>query len=467
LVTPVGGRARVGRRARRVGVLFGLGAVLSSGPAGLGAAWAAGAAPSPRLRQTGPCIADRQEVPPLRDAVSAAQRALGFTRLWGLSQGQGVTVAVIDTGVNREEAFGRRLVGGGDLLNTGAPVRGAAAGLVDCDGHGTVVAGLIAASADRASGFGGVAPQAKILSIRQDSALYAAAPGAAAPGSSATLAVAIDRAVAAGADVINVSADECGPAATTNNAALTRAVDRAVSKNVVVVVAAGNLGSSPQCSTQNTDGTEPVTGATPANIATALTVAAVTSQGTPADFSLAGPWVDVAAPGVDVIATNPRPAGRGQVDRIPGENGLTPLAGTSFSAAYVSGTVALVRSRFPDLTAEQVVHRIVVTADHPAGPGQRTTQVGYGVVNPRRALTAVLPEEHPPVPAPPARAAGLPAAGSGAARDDGGRLALAGSGAVAAGLVVLLGAVAVRRRRAGAPATAAGSRAARSAGRLW
>lgn len=444
-MTPAEGRAGAGRRARRTGALLCLSGVLASGMAGLGPSSDAAAAASPRLRQTGPCISDRQKIPPLREAVSPAQRMLGFTRLWDLSQGNGVTVAVIDTGVNREAAFGRRLVGGGDLLNTGAPVQGAAAGLTDCDGHGTIVAGLIAASADPASGFGGVAPQARILSIRQESALYEAAPGAAPPGTSASLAVAIDKAVAAGADVVNVSADACGPAATTNNAALTRAVEGAVSRNVVVVVAAGNLGSSPQCSAQNTAGEEPVTGATPANVAKALTVAAVTSQGEPADFSLAGSWVDVAAPGVDIFATNPRPASRGQVDRIPGKDGVAPIAGTSFSAAYVSGVVALVRSRFPDLTAEQVVHRIVVTADHPAGPGQRTIEVGYGLVNPRRALTAVLPEEHPPVPRPPARPAGL-SAGGGMIRDDGGRLALTVSGIVVAALVVLLGGVAMRRR---------------------
>jgi membrane-anchored mycosin MYCP len=288
------------------------------------------------------------------------------------------------------------------------------------------------------------------LSIRQDSALYSAGLGTDPPGTSATLADAIDLAVAQKAKVINISSAECGPALSTHPEVLIRAVANAVSHDVVVVAAAGNLGGTPQCSTQNTEGVEEVTGAAPANILAALTVGAVTSQGAPADFSLAGTWVDVAAPGTDVIATNPQPGGRGQVDRIPEANGPTALAGTSFSAAYVSGVVALVRSRFPDLTAEQVIHRILVTADHPPGPKQRNIRVGFGVVNARQALTAVLPEERSPVPTPPARAVGLPV-DDGASRHDAAPVALAASGAVGAGLVVVLAAVALRRRRATAP----------------
>ncbi|HEX2704666.1 MAG TPA: type VII secretion-associated serine protease mycosin, partial [Candidatus Lustribacter sp.] len=342
------------------------------------------------------CISDGRALEPLASAVSPAQRLLGYTQLWALSRGDGVTVAVIDTGVNPSPAFGTRLVSGGDLVQPAATRAGAPQpGLDDCDGHGTLVAGIIAATPDPKTGFAGVAPGARIVSIRQNSEAFApegSASSAEGAGTSTTLAQALDLAVAAGVDVdvVNISAAHCGPAITVGDPALTSAVERAVQRDVVVVVAAGNLGSGGDCSTQNTPGQRPVTGATPSSIPAALTVGSVTTAGAPADFSLASEWVDVAAPGERIISTNPHREQTGQVDSVVGAEGVVPIQGTSFSAPYVAGVAALVRARFPDLTAEQVMHRIAVTADHPAGPGERTIYVGFGTINPRRALTAVL-----------------------------------------------------------------------------
>lgn len=353
----------------------------------------------PEFEQTASCLKDNRALDPLTDGIGWAQRSLGFNAVADLSVGAGVTVAVIDTGVNPQPTFGTRLTGGGDLLWAAAP----APGLADCDGHGTLVAGIIAGAADPATGFTGVAPGARILSIRDTSERYTRKSTASASpstgiqgvgvGTPEMLAGAIDRSVAAGARVVNVSAAICGPALSTVHPGLEAAVARATAADVLVVAAAGNVGGEGKCSPQNTAGAPPVTAALPARIEAVLTVGAIQPSGAPADFSLIGPWVDVAAPGEEVLSVNPHPDRTGEVDRLVGADGVVPISGTSFAAPYVSGVAALVRARFPGLTAAQVAHRIAVTASHPAGAAGRTDAVGAGVVNPRRALTAVLPEE--------------------------------------------------------------------------
>lgn len=426
--------------------------IIGGGVFGLGALPARAADPGPPYDKIANCVADRRAIEPVEDGVSPGQRLMRHTQVWGFSQGAGVTVAVIDTGVAPGPAFGERLVAGGDLVVPTSPTPG----LEDCDGHGTLVAGIIAGAPDTASGFAGVAPAARVLSIRHNSLAYAV-KGSTDPGvgTSRTLAAAIDLAVARGADVVNVSSAYCGPALTANDPTLSAAVRRAVAADVVVVVAAGNLGSSDTCSTQNSPGTAPVTGATPANIPEALTVGAVDGHGQPADFSLAGSWVDVAAPGASIVSTNPHPSQSGQVGALVGPRGDQPIQGTSFSAPYVSGVVALIRARFPNLTAIQVIARIEATADHPSGPGGRSIYVGHGVVNPVRALTAVLPAELAGLAEPTRasasdrqvdRASTLAPAPATPARDGSELLALIGSAGLLTGLVLAILARVLRRR---------------------
>jgi membrane-anchored mycosin MYCP len=118
-----------------------------------------------------------------------------------------------------------------------------------------------------------------------------------------------------------------------------------------------------------------------------LTVGAVTTSSVPAEFSLHGPWVGVAAPGEDVTSLDPN--GPGLINAQLGQQGMAPLNGTSFATPLVSGVVALVRSRFPELTAGQVIDLIKRTARTPGeGPNPAT---GYGVVDPIAALTYQLP----------------------------------------------------------------------------
>lgn len=412
--------ARVGlpRRLRRARVLglavMGYLLVLPAGAQALGTI-----DPIPGLEQSAPCIGDTGALEPLTRGVSPAQRALGFTEVWDLSRGSGVTVAVIDTGVNPLAAFGGRVRSGGDLLWKESP----RPGLMDCDGHGTVVAGIIAAAPNLRTGFAGVAPEATVLSIRQTSTAYRrpgragdAPSGPEGVGTAATLASAIDLAVEQGARVVNVSGAYCTAAVEAESGPLRAAVRRAVAADVVVVAAAGNVSSSGACSPQNTPGALAVTAATPARVPEALTVGSVKPDGTPSEFSLAGEWVDLAAPGEGVISVNPHPDGSGEVGALVTSQGTVPLEGTSYAAPYVAGVAALVRARFPQLTAAQVIQRLVVTAGRGAGVSPRSIAVGAGMVDPARALSAVLPEEGAagrPLPLEQQHEAGSPAASTG------------------------------------------------------
>nr|WP_232002160.1 MULTISPECIES: type VII secretion-associated serine protease mycosin [unclassified Mycobacterium] len=331
-----------------------------------------------------------------------ADTMLDYSAAWRFSRGAGQRVAVIDTGVSRHPRL-RSLEGGGDYVS-------ASDGLEDCDAHGTVVAGLIAAAPDPDDAFAGVAPDATIVSIRQNSNVYSAHgagsaqndPNAVAPGygSTQTLALAIVRAVDLRATVINLSETACAPVgAGMNDAALGQAVRYAFERNVVVVAAAGNVDSQGLCSAQNEvrDPNLPLTDAwnSVRTIASppwfqdyVLTVGAVAPDGRPSDFSLHGPWVDVAAPGEQLTSLSPNAPGLMNAWQ-DAQRGMVPVNGTSFAAPFVSGVVALMRSRFPEMSAAEVMERIKRTAQTPAaGPNAAT---GYGVVDPIAALSRVVP----------------------------------------------------------------------------
>ncbi len=321
------------------------------------------------------------------------QRILDLDRAWKFSRGAGQKVAVIDTGVNRHPRL-PDLLPGGDFVTAGD-------GTEDCDGHGTLVAGLIAARPGPADAFSGVAPEAQILAIRQLSLQYEAKNrrgddtgkvAAGGYGDVLTMAAAVVRAVDMGATVINISEVSCSPAGSgTADGALGAAVEYAADRNVVVVAAAGNLDQA-ACSTQNeTSGWNGVsTVISPAWFSPyVLSVASTDPDGGTSPFSIHGPWVGVAAPGRGIISLDSKPGGAGLVDTEHGDEGPLTIDGTSFSAAFVSGLAALVRSRFPDLTAAQVIDRIERTAHNP-GAG-RDDRVGFGLIDPLAALTAQLP----------------------------------------------------------------------------
>lgn len=339
------------------------------------------------------CVTDNDTGSTLRDGISWAQRQLNYPALWSLGHsGAGQRVAVIDTGVNDVRALSGRLVGAGDYV---VPDDN---GTQDCDGHGTLVAGLIAGEYDSTTGFAGVAPEATIYSIRQSSENYGVrdAPSGslnATAGTTITLAAAIKLATRAQVSVINISEASCASGGADGVQA---AVAAAVHAGIVIVAAAGNVDDSSTCRRQNTPGQAPVTVPVPASTPGVLAVGAIDEQGAPASFSLAGSWVGVAAPGVDIVAPNPVPGSTGQINELSLQSGSGPVQGTSFAAPYVSGLVALVRARFPSLSPAQVVERIEATAQHPAAPNgpagwPRNDYVGYGVIDPLAALTAVVP----------------------------------------------------------------------------
>jgi membrane-anchored mycosin MYCP len=344
------------------------------------------------------------------DAEPAAQRQLRIRQAQKFATGRDQRVAVIDSGVQPHPRLLGRLIDGGDYIENRS-------GLFDCDGHGTAVAGLIAAAPDPTTRFVGVAPAAQILAIRQASTFYSVplrqlddsreilSPGA---GDTVSMAQAVMRAVQQGATVINISEAACFPAQPdqVNAADLQAAVHYAVENNVVVVVAAANTSSV--CK-QNNPGAVTTISSPGWFDGDVLTVAATDDHGDPADFSIRGPWVDVAAPGTGAISLA---AGRPGLTTglIDAHGQPRALDGTSFATPYVAGLAALVRDRYRNLTARQVMHRIEQTAQHPTGAAGRRTDVGYGMIDPVAALTAVLPEEHgttQPQPVRPAKLDGL------------------------------------------------------------
>ncbi|MEU2873638.1 type VII secretion-associated serine protease mycosin [Streptomyces olivoreticuli] len=222
---------------------------------------------------------------------------------------------------------------------------------LDLVGHGTKVAGIIAARPSSSSGFVGLAPESVIIPIRQNDEKGT--------GTSQTLAQGINLAVAAGAQVINISQDTAK--ALKPDSDLELAVKNALAKDVVVVASAGNDGL---------DGNVKET--YPAAYKGVLAVAASDRNNERAPFSQPGEFVGVAAPGVEMVSTVP--LGGQCVDN-----------GTSFSAPYVAGVAALIRAKHPDWKQHQVVAQIEQTAERATNGHDR--YIGWGVVDPVRALT--------------------------------------------------------------------------------
>ncbi|MHB9758429.1 type VII secretion-associated serine protease mycosin [Streptomyces sp. BYX5S] len=275
-------------------------------------------------------------------------------QLWegGATQGEGVTVAVIDTGVDtKNEQLAGKVLGGKSFA------KGSKA-TTDGVGHGTKVAGIIAASPITGSGFHGLAPKAKILPLQTSTAEEG--------GNLATMVDAINAAVSANAKVINISQG------TTANVSkipvLQAAVNRAEAKGILIVASAGNSGASGKpvdtypAALPNTN---------------VLSVAASDRNNERAPFSTPNKHVDIAAPGVDMVSTVP-------------QGGQCVDQGTSFSAPYVAGVAALLKQKHPKWTPEQIIWHLEDTASR--SHAYRDNNIGWGVVDP----VAAIKDETPP-----------------------------------------------------------------------
>lgn len=256
------------------------------------------------------------------------------------AQGQGVTVAVFDSGVAPvPELRGVVLPGLG---------RDGGDGRKDTDGHGTRMALLIAGQGGPQR-IVGVAPRAKIL-----------------PVGTTRVEEGIRWAVDHGAKVVNMSFDSAGAC----SPLVAEAVAYAIDKGAVLVASSGNEGAI--------DGGEQ---RVPVNCPGVLGVGAVDSDARPWVKTQVSPNCDVAAPGVRMRTLD-----------VDGRRAFTN--GTSNASALVSGAVALVWSKDPSLTNRQVVARLLATARDAAEPG-RDDRTGYGIVRPYQAITTDVPPDAP------------------------------------------------------------------------
>jgi hypothetical protein len=338
--------------------------------------------------------------------VPWGQRLVDPARLWPLTRGEGQLVAVIGTGVdgqNTQFAPGQLEGGGGTEAS-------------DCDGRGTVAAGIVGAQPDPSTTFAGVAPGAHLLPIRYTQANGSSNDG----GDPGALAGAIGTAVDRHAGVILVAV----PAAF-DSPELSGAVARARAEGAVVVSAATATQQGARTYPTATSGV--------------LGVGSVNQAGEPVQTE-AGDYVGVAAPGAELVSTSAG-AGGAVAHRWP-------VTDPGLAAAYVAGVAALVRAYHPELTGDQVVTRLTLTAHRPPS-GAHDPRLGWGVLDAYAALSSTLPADVSPpgsAAAPAPQPAVVPAAAPARPTSDvaAGTIALAGVAfAAAAGVTV----AAVRRAR--------------------
>ncbi|MFJ8538568.1 type VII secretion-associated serine protease mycosin [Streptomyces sp. NPDC093591] len=275
---------------------------------------------------------------------------------WAETQGEGVTVAVVDSGVDASHPDltgqvlkGKDFTGGGNAQE-------------DVLGHGTAMASVIAGhghGAGNSSGVMGIAPKAKILPLRtlrtnSDRNL------------DETWGAAVRYAVDHGAKVINLSFASDGGSKTLS--AGREAIAYAQAHDVVVVAGSGNDGISAVSE--------------PAALPGVVSVGAVDKDANVWEKSNTGKGLTLTAPGVDIVNANPTTS-----------SGYGEASGTSDATAFVSGTAALVRAKYPDLTAGQVINRLIKSASFLGHKGLKAPDedYGYGIIRPRQAITMDIP----------------------------------------------------------------------------
>ncbi|MFD7444994.1 type VII secretion-associated serine protease mycosin [Streptomyces sp. NPDC059909] len=301
--------------------------------------------------------------PAQADGIRARQWALDAMHTdeaWRTTKGEGITVAVLDTGVDDSHPdLAGQVLPTKDLIGFGAE-RGDPAWAQ----HGTAMAGIIAGHGHgpgREDGVLGIAPEAKIQPVRVILEGKDPARKRARSTRGSALADGIRWAADHGADVINLSLGDDSESAHPEKSE-DAAVQYALAKGAVVVASAGNGGEKGDHISY------------PAAYPGVIAVAAVDRFGTRASFSTRRWYATVSAPGVDVVIAHP--------DRRYYEGW-----GTSAASAFVSGAVALVRSAHPGLTPAQIKKLLADTARNGPRNG-RDDAKGYGIVDPAAALEA-------------------------------------------------------------------------------
>jgi subtilisin family serine protease len=268
-------------------------------------------------------------------------------RVWPLTEGAGVTVAEVESGVQASVPDLRGVVlPGANLTRSGGT--GDTDVQVGEDGHGTAMAVMIAGQGT-GTGTVGIAPKARILPV---------IVGGSGPASASTAAAGIRYAASHGAQVIDLPFGIGKTSPTACDPVLQAAVAYALGHDVVLVASSGNAGP-----------------AEPASCAGVLAVGGIEPDGSLWPGSTREPYVAVAAPGDHMVYV-------GRDGRY-----TTTGAGTSFSAALTAAAAALIRSRYPDMPWYQVDQRLIDTAT-PAGRRVPDTGYGYGIVNLARAVNA-------------------------------------------------------------------------------
>ncbi|GFH36984.1 type VII secretion-associated serine protease mycosin [Streptomyces pacificus] len=299
--------------------------------------------------------------PAQADGIRARQWALDTLHTeeaWRTTKGAGITVAVLDTGVDDSHP---------DLAGSVLPTKdlvgfGAERGDRAWARHGTAMAGIIAGhghGTDRDEGVLGIAPEAKILPVRV--ILEGADPARtrARKTRGTALAQGIRWAADNGADVINLSLGDDSESAHPD-AGEDAAVQYALDKGAVVVASAGNGGEKGDHISY------------PAAYPGVIAVTAVDRYGTHASFSTRRWYATVSAPGVDVVIADP-------------DGRYYEGWGTSAASAFVSGAVALVRAAHPRLTPAQIKRLLAATARDGPKSGRDDAR-GYGIVDPVAAI---------------------------------------------------------------------------------
>ncbi|MEV4744442.1 type VII secretion-associated serine protease mycosin [Streptomyces sp. NPDC049555] len=345
--------------------------------------------------------------------------AMRAEEIWKVTTGAGITVAVIDSGVDsRLPDLQGQVLPGKDFSGIEEPTP------PDYYGHGTRMALFIAGTGSSNSGQGsyGLAPGAKILPLR--------VAGDHAPRTSllpgTTMANAIRFAAESPAQIVNISMG--APGLDPEEA---KAVEHALSKGKLIFASVGNNGAK---------GNEVLY---PAGFPGVVGVAAVGQDVKAIARSERGPQVDLAAPGDNMVAS------------CLGGTGVCRGSGTSDATALASASAALVWSAHPDWTANQVLRVLINTAGGPKSGEKRSDSIGYGVVRPRVALQNPGDPGPPDVsPLPELAAAKSAAPKAGPADEPEGDGLLSKRNAIAAGVCIVVAAVAattvlvVRRRRA-------------------